>query len=144
MSLQFVPKGHCDNSTLSREKWLTKALHVIRQHAITWTNVDWGPWCDMASLSHNKLKFKWFFCVFFHYYFFNRNLPVLFEIYNLYTTFSWRNIRQRRIVLLSCHPQLLTLNMLNCFNDYKRCIHILYHIFNFVQQKKTRFTMEQL
>ena len=27
--------------------------------------------------------------------------------------------------------------------DYKRCNHILYHILDFVQQKKTKFTMEQ-
>ena len=33
--------------------------------------------------------------------------------------------------------------MLSCFKDYKRCIHISYHILDFVQQKKTRFTMEQ-
>ena len=26
--------------------------------------------------------------------------------------------------------------MLNCFKDYKRCIHISYHIFDFVQQKR--------
>ena len=37
----------------------------------------------------------------------------------------------------------LTLNMLNCFKDYKRYIHISYHIFEFAQQKKTNFTMEQ-
>ena len=37
----------------------------------------------------------------------------------------------------------LTLKMLNCFEDYKRCIHVLYHILDFVQRKKTRFTMEQ-
>ena len=37
----------------------------------------------------------------------------------------------------------LTLNMLNCFNDYKRCIHILYHILEFIQQKETKFTIEQ-
>ena len=34
---------------------------------------------------------------------------------------------------------ILTLNMLN----YKRFIDILYHILDFVQQKKTKFTMEQ-
>ena len=33
--------------------------------------------------------------------------------------------------------------MLNCFKDYKRCIHISYHICDFVQQKKTKFTIEQ-
>ena len=33
--------------------------------------------------------------------------------------------------------------MLNCFKDYKRCIHISYHIFDFIQQKKPKFTMEQ-
>ena len=34
--------------------------------------------------------------------------------------------------------------MLNCFKDFKRkrCIHISFHILDFVQQK-TRFTMEQ-
>ena len=37
----------------------------------------------------------------------------------------------------------LMLNMQNCFKDYKRCIHISYHILDFVQQNKTRFTMEQ-
>ena len=31
----------------------------------------------------------------------------------------------------------LTLNMLNCFKDNKRCIHILYHIWDFILQKKT-------
>ena len=39
--------------------------------------------------------------------------------------------------------QLVTLNMQNCFKEYKICIHILYHILDFVQQKKTKFTMEQ-
>ena len=38
---------------------------------------------------------------------------------------------------------LLTLNVLNCFEDYKRCIHISYHILDFIQQKKIKFTMEQ-
>ena len=38
---------------------------------------------------------------------------------------------------------LITLSMLNCLKDYKRCIHILYHISEFVQQKKTNFTMGQ-
>ena len=38
---------------------------------------------------------------------------------------------------------LLTLNMLSCFEDYKKCIHILYHIYGFIQQKETKFTMEQ-
>ena len=33
--------------------------------------------------------------------------------------------------------------MLNCFKDYKICIHFAYHIFDFVQQKKAKFTMEQ-
>ena len=33
--------------------------------------------------------------------------------------------------------------MLNCFKDHKICIHILHHIFDFFQQRKTRFTMEQ-
>ena len=31
----------------------------------------------------------------------------------------------------------------NCFEDYWRCIHISYHILDFVQQKGTQFTMEQ-
>ena len=39
---------------------------------------------------------------------------------------------------------LLTLNILNCFQDYKRCIHISYHILDCFQQKKTKFTLEQL
>ena len=30
----------------------------------------------------------------------------------------------------------LTLHVLNCFKDYKRCIHISYHILDFIQQKK--------
>ena len=33
--------------------------------------------------------------------------------------------------------------MLNYFQDYKRYIHISKHIFDFIQQKKTKFTMEQ-
>ena len=37
----------------------------------------------------------------------------------------------------------LTLNMLDCFKDYKICIHISYHILDFVPQKLTRFTEEQ-
>ena len=37
----------------------------------------------------------------------------------------------------------LTLNMLNCFEDYKICIHISYHILDFIQQKKIKVTMEQ-
>ena len=37
----------------------------------------------------------------------------------------------------------LTLNMLNCFKDRKRCIHILCHILHFIQQMKIKFTMEQ-
>ena len=37
----------------------------------------------------------------------------------------------------------LTLNMLNCWKDYKRCIHSLYHILDFVQQKKNRFIIKQ-
>ena len=36
----------------------------------------------------------------------------------------------------------LTLEMLNCFKYYKICIHILYHILDSVQQKKTKFIME--
>ena len=33
--------------------------------------------------------------------------------------------------------------MLNCFKDYKICIHISYHSLDFVKQKKTKFIMEQ-
>ena len=36
-----------------------------------------------------------------------------------------------------------TLNILNCFKDYKRRIHTSYHILGFVEQK-IKFTMEQL
>ena len=35
------------------------------------------------------------------------------------------------------------LNMLNCFKDHKRCIHISYHILDCIQQKETKFTTEQ-
>ena len=38
---------------------------------------------------------------------------------------------------------VLTLNMLNCFKGYKRCIHISYLILDFIQQKKIKFSMEQ-
>ena len=38
---------------------------------------------------------------------------------------------------------VLTLNMLNCFKDFKRCIHTSYHIYNFVPQNLTGFIMEQ-
>ena len=34
----------------------------------------------------------------------------------------------------------LTLNMFNSFKDDKICIHIPYHILDFDQQKKTKFT----
>ena len=30
-------------------------LNVVRQHAITWTDVDQGLWRNMASLGHSKL-----------------------------------------------------------------------------------------
>ena len=33
--------------------------------------------------------------------------------------------------------------MLNCFEDYEICIHISYHILDFIQQKKIKVTMEQ-
>ena len=33
--------------------------------------------------------------------------------------------------------------MLNYLKDYKICIHISYHILDFVQLKKTKFTMAQ-
>ena len=34
--------------------------------------------------------------------------------------------------------------MLNCFKDHEKCFHILYLIFNFVQQRTTIFTMVQV
>ena len=40
-------------------------------------------------------------------------------------------------------PAVLTLNMLNCFEDCKRFHHISYHVLDFVQQKKTKLTMQQ-
>ena len=40
------------------------------------------------------------------------------------------------------HRIILTFKVLNCFKDH-RCSHILYHILDFVQQTKTRFTIEQ-
>ena len=33
--------------------------------------------------------------------------------------------------------------MLHSFKDYKIYIHILYHILEYVEQKKTKFAMEQ-
>ena len=53
-----------------------------------------------------------------------------------------------RVIAQSRHFSFIsTLNMLNCFRDYKRFIHILYHILDFVvntiQQKKTKYTIEQ-
>ena len=45
--------------------------------------------------------------------------------------------------MASLGPNELTLNMLNCFKDYQRCIHISYHTLDFVQQKKINFKMEQ-
>ena len=32
--------------------------------------------------------------------------------------------------------------MLNRFKDFKRCIHISYHIFDFVQKKNAKFILE--
>ena len=37
----------------------------------------------------------------------------------------------------------ISLNMLNCFKDYKRYIHMSYRILDFVKLMKTKFTMEQ-
>ena len=37
------------------------------------------------------------------------------------------------------HAEYLTLDMQNCFKDY---VHISYHVLDFVQQNKTKFTME--
>ena len=39
---------------------------------------------------------------------------------------------------------ILSCNMMKCFKDYKICIHISYHIMDFIQQRETKFTMEQL
>ena len=33
--------------------------------------------------------------------------------------------------------------MLNCYKGYKRCIHISYHILDYIQQRKIKFMMEQ-
>ena len=41
------------------------------------------------------------------------------------------------------NSSISTLNMLNCFKEYKRYIHIFCHILELVQKKKTKFTMEQ-
>ena len=38
---------------------------------------------------------------------------------------------------------MLKLNMRNYFKDDKGCIHIPYHILDFIHQKKTKFTMQQ-
>ena len=53
-------------------------------------------------------------------------------------------------VIQSTHSKIMrlgnpriTLNMQNCFKDYKRCIHILHHILDFIQQKKIKLTVEQ-
>ena len=43
----------------------------------------------------------------------------------------------------SCQDIFLTLNMLICFKNYKRCINISYHILVFFQQMMTKFAMEQ-
>ena len=37
---------------------------------------------------------------------------------------------------------ILTLNMLNCLKDHKRCIHIWYRILDFVKQNKSKLTMK--
>ena len=39
--------------------------------------------------------------------------------------------------------KILTLNMTKCFKDYQRIIHIWYHILDFVQQTKSKLTMQQ-
>ena len=49
----------------------------------------------------------------------------------------------KSIPLQDKHMFNFTDNVLNCFKDYKRCINSWCHILNFVQQKKTKFTMEQ-
>ena len=47
---------------------------------------------------------------------------------------------------VKCHLHMILINyanMLNCFKDYSRCIHISCHVSDFVQPKKTKFTMDQ-
>ena len=69
-------------------------------------------------------------------------------------TFSWKKILEILFISFVGHfwillmagyhiSSVLTLNMLNCFKDYKRYTPISYHILDFVQHKKTKFTMEQ-
>ena len=42
-----------------------------------------------------------------------------------------------------CWIHELTLNMLYCFDNYKRCIHISYLILEFILYRKTKFAVEQ-
>ena len=47
------------------------------------------------------------------------------------------------ISLLYEYCRHLTLNMLNCFKDYKRCIHILNHILDLARLKLMKLSLEQ-
>ena len=60
---------------------------------------------------------------------------------NDFVYFCYTQWRHSEWPMRSCGIEIL--NMLNCFKDYKRRIHISYRILDFVQQRKTRFTMEQ-
>ena len=57
------------------------------------------------------------------------------------TRSQWVNMMV--LMWLCVFVMILTLNMLNCFEDYKICIHISYHILDFIQQKKIKVSMEQ-
>ena len=78
--------------------------------------------------------------------------PVFFFVFFLYTTRvtrvvdwsdgliykSYLKLSSIKILYSTKYQVTLTLNMLDCFKDYKRCIHILYHMLDSVQQKKSK------
>ena len=45
--------------------------------------------------------------------------------------------------MITLQTIILTLNMLNCLKDHKRCIHISFHILILLRRKKTKFTFQQ-
>ena len=53
-----LPSGKLHKTSLMlNQQWFGNWLGAVRHQAITWTNVDWGQWCHMASLNHNESIF---------------------------------------------------------------------------------------
>ena len=103
----------------SKQDWITKALHCVLSRLISQASYSANPlshWNLEGQLAVSKLdriRFKWW--------------PIACLAPGYYLLLHFR----------------VSLNMLNGFKDYQRCIRISYHILDYVQQKNTKPTMEQ-